>query len=328
MPDLCRIPSVTDQPEVPGGGPSEDEVEPVAKPAEAASAERRESGGATADGAADDEHPGLSKLGFPLGFEVKPFRFAPKLNYTALFPRIEPPDFSAVLRPLLSDLGKAFAPLVKRLLESLPPNWPIDIDFEMLTTVIRDDGLPLVWVPRAEIVTEVLATPDRRARVEVLISRADEVVEDCRAVLGEISHDAFSGQQPLAVKALDAFEAGHHEAAQALSVVVTETAVARAFGYKQYGDIKKAVNFDPELVHFTELRVQAALAPIGAFYAAWRPSWGKPIPEALSRHVSVHQADEDHYTREDAIVAVLLVTSVLRALQELQELAEAQEGAE
>lgn len=316
---------MTDQPKVPRGGRSEDQVEPVAEAPEATDAQTDENGSASADSAGADEEPRPSTLGFARIIEVKVPSIAPQRDFAALFPKIELPDLSFVLRPLIADLGKAFAPLAKRLLESLPPNWPPDIDFDTLTTVIRDHGLPLVWVPRAEIVSDVLAAPDRRARVEVLISRADEVAEDCRAVLREVSHDMLSGQQPLAVKVLNAFEAGHYEAAHALAVVVTETAVTRAFEYKDYADIKKAVNFDPELVHLTELRVQAALAPIGAFYTAWRPSWGIPVPEVLSRHVSVHQADEDHYTRGDAVVAVLLVTSVLRALQALKELAEAAE---
>jgi hypothetical protein len=307
--------------ETPGSGSSEGGIEPLAESPPAAAWEDE-----TGNGAADDQRPRPLTLGFSRVLDVNLPRLVPKQNLAGLFPKIELPDISGILQPLISDLGRAFAPLVKRLLESLPPNWPPDIDFDTLTTVIRDDGLPLVWVPRAEIVAEVLAAPDRRARVEVLISHADEVAEDCRAVLNEISHATLSGQQPLAVKALHAFEAGHYEAAQALAVVVTETAVTRAFGYKEYTDIKKAVNFDPDLVQFTELRVQAALAPIGAFYTAWRPSWGQPAPEALSRHVSVPQADTGYYTPGDAVVAILLVTSVLRALQALQELTEAPAG--
>ena len=36
---------------------------------------------------------------------------------------------------------------------------------------------------------------------------------------------------------------------------------------------------------------------------------------AAVRHVTIHQADQRHYTRGNAAVAVLLTTSVLRALQ-------------
>jgi hypothetical protein len=83
--------------------------------------------------------------------------------------------------------------------------------------------------------------------------------------------------------------------------------------------------FDPELVPFTQVRWRAALAPIGRFYTAWRHDSGQPPPEALSRHVTVHQADQGHYTAGNAIVAVMLAASVLRALDELEAFAESSE---
>lgn len=253
--------------------------------------------------------------------------FAPKIDYAAFFPKLELPDLTPFITrslPSLPQFSPAFVATLERLRESLPPNWSSDIDLEKVTTVVQDDGLPLVWVPRAEIVTELLAAQDRAARVDVFLSHVDELVEDCRTVLSAVSHESLSGQLPLAVKALDAYEAGHYEAAQALAVTVTETAVARALGNK-YAEVKQKVLFDPDLMHFTEMRLRAALAPIGPFYTTWYASSGTPAPAALSRHVTVHQADHQHYTRGNATVAVLLVTSVLRALQELQELAEASE---
>lgn len=254
----------------------------------------------------------------------------PKIDYASLFPKIElvgPKfDFSAVLPKItFPDFAPGFTALLERLREKLPPNWPHGIDIDQVVTVIQDDGLPLVWVPRADIVTKVLRSPDRAARVEVLLGHPAELIEDCREVLNVVSHETLAGQLPLAKKAVDALEAGYHEAAQALAVVVTETAVARAISGK-YQDVKKQVLFDPELVPYTQLRLRAALAPIGPFYTTWYASSGAPAPEALSRHVTVHQADHSHYTPGNATVAVLLATSVLRALQELQELAEATEN--
>ena len=125
----------------------------------------------------------------------------------------------------------------------------------------------------------------------VLLTHLDELVDDCRGVLGDVTHTSLSGQQPLAVKALEAFATGHHEAAQALAVTVTETAVAHALGSK-YSEVKQKVLFDPDLVRYTEMRLQAALAPIGPFYTTWYASSGTPAPVALSRHVTVHQADQ------------------------------------
>jgi hypothetical protein len=246
----------------------------------------------------------------------------PQLDYTSFLPKIDllpaiAPDFSAILTEFQFPWTERFSDILRPLRERLPPNWPGDIDLGQVQAIIQDDGLPLVWVPRAEIVTSLLAAPDRAARVEVLLAHEQEITADCRAVLADISHDTLSGQLPLAVKALEAFEAGHHEAAQALAAAVTETAVTHALG--NYKKARQRAAFDPDRVTLRQLRVQAALAPIGPFYTAWYPSSGTPAPEALSRHVTIHQADQRHYTRGNAAVAVLLATSVLRALQELAE---------
>lgn len=245
----------------------------------------------------------------------------PILNFSTFVPRLALPDIA----PVFASIAPALSSMLERLRETRPPNWSDDIDLEQVLAVIQEDGLPLVWLPRAEIVAEVLDVPSRAARVEVLLRHADELIVDCRAVLAAVGHETLAGQLPLAVRAVDALEAGHHEAAQALAVVVTETAVARAISGK-YEDVKKQVLFDPDLVPYTEMRLRAALAPIGPFYTSWYASSGTPAPEALSRHVTVHQADHTHYTEGNAMVAVLLATSVLRALQELQELAEASEN--
>ena len=250
----------------------------------------------------------------------------PQLDYTSFLPKIDllpamVPDFSVILPKFQFQFqfpwAERLSDILRPLRERLPPNWPGDIDLGHVQAVIQDDGLPLVWVPRAEVVTILLAAPDRAARVEVLLAHEQEITADCRTVLGSISHETLSGQLPLAVKALEAFEAGHHEAAQALAAAVTETAVTHALG--NYNKARQRAAFDPGKVTLRQLRVQAALAPIGPFYTAWYPSWGTPAPEALSRHVTIHQADQRHYTRGNAAVAVLLTASVLRALQELAE---------
>jgi hypothetical protein len=252
-----------------------------------------------------------------------------KLDYAALFPKVELGrrllgSLPAPKIPTLS-VGPAFAAILERLRESRPPNWPTDIDVDDVISVIQDDGIPMVWLPRGKVIEEVLAAQDRASRVEVLVGHEDELISDCRDVLAAVDHETLDGQVPLATRAVDALEAGHYEAAQALAVVVTETAVARTISGK-YNDVKKQVLFDPDLVPFTEMRLRAALAPIGPFYTTWYASSGAPAPEALSRHVTVHQADYTHFTRGNAVVAVLLVSSVLRSLQELQELAEASDA--
>jgi hypothetical protein len=44
------------------------------------------------------------------------------------------------------------------------------------------------------------------------------------------------------------------------------------------------------------------------------------MPDALSRHVTVHSAAPQHFSEGNAVLAVLLASTVLRALQELDEI--------
>jgi hypothetical protein len=134
----------------------------------------------------------------------------PKIDYTPLLPKIEllaPTfDFSTIVPKVFPlSFGSAFTQLLERMRESLPPNWPDDIDLHRVVAVIQDEGLPLVWVPRAEILSEMLAAADRAARIQVLLSHAGELAEDCRRVLEDVGHQTLSGQVPLAFRAVEAF---------------------------------------------------------------------------------------------------------------------------
>lgn len=196
----------------------------------------------------------------------------------------------------------------------------LDRVFEHLSraVVIADDGIPLVWVPRESIVADLLQAPDRPARLAILVGRTTELVEDCRSVLESITEPTLADQLPLAQAALESYAGGHQEAAQALATVVTETVIARAVSSK-YKKVQDFVLFDPAKVAWRQLRLKAALAPIHRFYTSWYRGDGQPAPEALSRHVTVHEAHAAHFSPSNAVVAVLLVTSVMRASQELQE---------
>src|SRR5690349_3120951 len=93
-----RMPTVNEQPEVLGGGPSRDEVEPVAEAPEGADAQIDGSGRTSADSAGDEEQPRPSMAGFTRVIDVMVPSFGPKRDFAALFPKIELPDLSVVLR--------------------------------------------------------------------------------------------------------------------------------------------------------------------------------------------------------------------------------------
>ncbi|SHG92382.1 hypothetical protein SAMN05444351_3668 [Geodermatophilus nigrescens] len=259
--------------------------------------------------------PMTKELSEALGAAVAPFAARIREQWAETFSGLD-------LRPLLPAFE--FPPeLVERLRRWAgyrPSNWPPGVDVDRMTTAITVDGIPLVWAPREDVVADVLNATDWTARVAVLVEHQDAVIEDCQAVLDEVTSPTYEGKVLLARQALNALKAGHPQPAQALAVVVTESAVARAI-HPTYDRVKNKVRLaDLEDVHIYELRLRAALAPLHRFYTEWTE--GKTpgdMPKALSRHVTVHSAAPEHFTEANAVLAVLTASTVLRALQELEE---------
>ncbi|MGS2620189.1 hypothetical protein ACVCAH_37900 [Micromonospora sp. LZ34] len=110
-------------------------------------------------------------------------------------------------------------------------------------SLVQDEGIPLVWVPRKEIVRQVLQSANRDERIKVLLAHRDDVIQDCQDVLAKVSDGELVSQFPLAASAVDAFADGHDEAAQSLAVVVTETVVSRTID-RDYKKVKNAVKID------------------------------------------------------------------------------------
>ncbi len=138
-------------------------------------------------------------------------------------------------------------------------------------------------------------------------------------MLHGVTHQCFEGQIPLARQVIAALSGRHDAPAQALAVSVIETVVLRELHSTNQQTLKKNWSFDFGVSVF-KARLVGALAPLLPFYTGWTPGNSPyPPPKALSRHVSAHQADEEHYTEGNAIIAMMLMVSVPRALQERRE---------
>lgn len=230
----------------------------------------------------------------------------PRVSYSHLIPQIQIPKISL-----------DFSSVIQALRETRPPNWPDCVDIDVMTEVIKGDGLPMVWVPPNAVLREVLDQSNRDARIKVLLRRRTDITAHCRTVLADVLDSSMEGQLPLAWRAIEAFESGHVEAAQPLAVLVTETVISREIG--DYGTAKsRAQDFNVHTLPYSDVRIEGALAPIGLFYTSWYPSSTTPAPTELSRHVTVHQADASHYTEENSLISVMLMVSVLRTIQDLK----------
>jgi hypothetical protein len=240
-------------------------------------------------------------------------------------PQLPKFDFPRLPKYVLPDLNKSYLnlggwaeSLAKLFAEAHPTNWPPDsedLDWDLLEQIVATEGIPIVWVPRREIVDALLAAADRESRLNILMSRRSDIVDDCRAVLSTVECEEINDLLPLAGNALDAFDAGHDNAAMALAVALVESGVSTVIpgGTKK---LNRAVSFSIDRVPFLLLRAYGALGTIPTLYTSWFKSEGSPPPETLSRHVVSHALTTEVMRDEHPLLAMMYLASILRGLED------------
>ncbi|MBW0275323.1 hypothetical protein ATM97_29035 [Nocardia sp. MH4] len=239
---------------------------------------------------------------------------APVMNTSRLFvdyfPSIGLPE--SIVTPAVSDLLRSLA-------KRYPSNWPEDdaLDFELAREIVEDDGIPIAYIPRAEIVADLAEADDRVGRVEILVARTADIVDDCREALDRRVHPKVAAQKVLLERAIETLEQGHLESAQALAVNICDTLITEHIN-ESHGKAKNqcVVKNLAEAFATNTLRYTLGVAPVVNLLTEWSPKSGKPRPAPLSRHVSVHRAHPEHYTPENAVLAVMVATSLALALNE------------
>lgn len=243
-------------------------------------------------------------------------------------PRLQPPvvptvhadvtrQLAAALEPVLraqrEQLTKVMAGVATVLQRVYPENWRgvTGLRFETLEGILLDEGIPLVGVPRQSTVQAILDAPSASARRAVIGRRWRSILTDCETALGSFERQALHGQVSFAFKAISAVRGGHHEAAQALAANLLDTLLRVHFT----ADFKTITSNKPngkrlELDEYT-VRVACAIAPVWAAYRQFWTSSGDPVPRTFAQHASAHAVSRTQYNRTNAVLGIMLVTSLL-----------------
>ena len=224
-----------------------------------------------------------------------------------------------------------------------PRNWHASgLTPDDILPVAVDCGIPVVWVPPTEVLIEVTAAHPSD-RIGVLVSRQDEVLAHCEALLTQCCDPQLQESRALAERAMEALRAGHHEAAMALAVVVAENLAFwvskictglfdsrnerdmhdaqlgnrgnRRNRYRLAKELLDQMDSDEREYRFDVMR-RALLAPIPSFFTKFHPDDGDPVPETVSRHATVHRPTVEHLSPANALLSVMLCTSYLREQQQ------------
>jgi hypothetical protein len=266
----------------------------------------------------------LSRL-FGRRRNLRPMRFK---DIVAEFRHVDDPD---VLEKARSN------PALEAALElTRPANWRgAGLAPEQVLSLAERDGIPIAWVPPSAVLKALVAAGEDE-RHAVLRAHRDAVVAQCVDLVEECDDPWISDSRTLVQRALAALKAGHHEAAMALAVAVGEPLAlwaseprvklfeseeereqweaARKKKYSLAATELSAVA-SPEDVGPLEVVRRALIAPIPKFFTPYYPDRAMPVPETLSRHLAVHQPTVAHFSETNALLAVMLATSLLREQQ-------------
>ena len=221
--------------------------------------------------------------------------------------------------------------LIKPLSLNLPTDWyprnwgdVPDLDVGTAMGIILDEGVPLVWVPRPAIVAELVSAADADARDGILLSSRDDLAIDCLTLLGEVTDPELKPLAELAAEAVSALRGGHSSSAQALATNVFDTLLRYAtrrgvifggppVGYFKYDKVQKQITPVSDDTAIRRFRPDCVLSAALAALENYDPS--DPPPARFVRHATAHRACPAQYTPVNAVVAVMLVASMLREAQ-------------
>jgi hypothetical protein len=188
----------------------------------------------------------------------------------------------------------------------LPPNIG-DADLAAVAAICLDEGLPLAWVPRAEIVKALLSAGSRDERQEILLARRADILDDCEAALGEIAHEwAVECRNAIAADRADL-----PQPAQSHAAGIIDSIVLAFLGEHGRAEAKKRAEAPVDDLPLSVAIEHFALRPLFLCFTRWYPGNADPIPEHFARHATAHAVGQaDVFTPINALVAIMLATSL------------------
>jgi hypothetical protein len=241
-------------------------------------------------------------------------------------------DFSAVTaisktlkyngkQPWLRGAGEQLARFTKDWIEQLkrsyPANWR-DLDRDEMDAAVElmlDCGPSLAWVPRVEIVREILDAENEGERLAVLLARKHDIIEDVETAFAEVGSSALRPAMQAGREAIDAHRDGYTNPALALASVVVSDIAHSYFGYRTFGPIREEFSdVDPQNVDIREFSYQV----IGKVWVRVFDHFdGKP-DTGFNRNRTLHILGP-HYSEVRLLEVLMFLAGLCRELQRLED---------
>lgn len=225
-------------------------------------------------------------------------------------------QFAAQQASWLKTIGPALASLKFAI---YPPNLrPIEnLKFEEVEQVVMVDGIPLYGVPRTSTAEALIRADGASKRRDILGRRWQAISADCREAVMGCSSEAVASYVPFAAAALDALDAGHTEAAQALAGSLVDAILTVYFGKDRYQFTpdKKGKRTTDSYNEFS-VRQFIAFAPMWQTYQQFWVVDGDPVPTTFSRNATAHTVSRKQFNRRNAVQGLMVACSLIYRFDE------------
>ncbi|WP_091476154.1 hypothetical protein [Microbacterium azadirachtae] len=227
--------------------------------------------------------------------------------------------YTKIVEGLHASIGPLIDPNVVQSLRLslLPPNLRSvadEIGFTDVHEFIEQEGIPLYLVPRGRTAVRLLRAKDRAARRRVLGECFATLMDDCEAVLTNVTHTGLREEVAFALDGLGAMRAGHTRSAQAMFTVTLDTLI---YGFYPDRNERKALTNrkkDADVPEsFNDMGVHEAMVwlPIWNAHEQFWKDKGDEIPRHYSRHASVHGVSSRQFSKRNCVQVLMLVTSLI-----------------
>ncbi|MGE0881343.1 MAG: hypothetical protein AB7L13_24420 [Acidimicrobiia bacterium] len=189
----------------------------------------------------------------------------------------------------------------------IPVNLRSVAALDVVATVALEEGLPLSWVPRTEIVTLLIEAESAEDRAAILAHRRDDVLDDCEEAVTSIEHE-WAAQCRVAIGAM---RAGFDGPAQSHASNIIDSIVLGFHGRNGREHAKKRAQEELEDLPLQLAAENLTLRPLFRALTTWFPDSGIDPPGHFSRHATSHAVGHvGVFDPMSALVAVMLATSL------------------
>jgi hypothetical protein len=203
----------------------------------------------------------------------------------------------------------------------LVANFPANLyahidDLNHLGEIALNDGIPIAWVPRDEILTKLLDVEIAEDRHELLVLHGDDILNECDAVLENRSGNWANAAR----EAIDSAQCGNLGAAQSHAANLIDSVLLAEFADAEHRRNTRQPRASAESLALRALSLEdtlnqlsrhLAVRPMPSAFTQWHP--GDPPPTAFNRHATAHCVGHpDVFCEAFCLIAVMLATSLVR----------------